>query len=177
MPRKPTKSSPATVPKSSSKRAAPHKATPTRQSKRSKATPVKSPYFEQDSDDEEGDQASDAAKSEDYENESDSAASESDDVGDSASDEDRSPKARRTAAKGKALPLRGNGEGGETALWKHGAKLVPGTKVVFKKPKPRAAGNVPYDDRTIHPNTMLFLADLAANNDRQWLKSMWALLA
>jgi hypothetical protein len=49
--------------------------------------------------------------------------------------------------------------------------LGPGTQVVMKKPKARQAGAVPYMDNTIHPNTMLFLADLAANNSRQWLKS------
>jgi hypothetical protein len=49
--------------------------------------------------------------------------------------------------------------------------LGPGTQIVMKKPRARQAGAVPYTDDTIHPNTMLFLADLAANNSRQWLKS------
>lgn len=51
------------------------------------------------------------------------------------------------------------------------AGLGPGTQVVIKKPKARDAGDTPYSDETIHPNTMLFLEDLAANNNRQWLKS------
>lgn len=58
-------------------------------------------------------------------------------------------------------------------LSKPGVKtgLGPGTQVIIKKPKARAAGDTPYSDETIHPNTMLFLKDLAANNSRQWLKS------
>jgi len=58
----------------------------------------------------------------------------------------------------------------EQELWKPGAKLAPGTQVIIKKPKARDAGDTPYADETIHPNTMMFLQDLAANNDRQWLK-------
>jgi hypothetical protein len=37
-------------------------------------------------------------------------------------------------------------------------------------PKARPAGNTPYEDETIHPNTFLFLADLNKNNRRDWLK-------
>lgn len=60
----------------------------------------------------------------------------------------------------------------EKELWKSGAKLPPGTQLIMKKPKARDAGDTPYSDDTIHPNTMLFLEDLAANNERQWLKCM-----
>jgi hypothetical protein len=49
--------------------------------------------------------------------------------------------------------------------------LGPGTQVVMKKPKARQAGDVSYTEDTVHPNTMLFLGDLAANNNRAWLKS------
>jgi hypothetical protein len=49
--------------------------------------------------------------------------------------------------------------------------LGPGTVVVTKRPKAREAGGTPYTDDTIHLNTMLFLGDLAANNNREWLKS------
>ena len=49
--------------------------------------------------------------------------------------------------------------------------LGPGKEVIIAKPKPRDAGATPYADDQIHPNTMLFLADLAKNNDREWLKS------
>ena len=48
--------------------------------------------------------------------------------------------------------------------------LGPGRELVRKLPKPRAAGKTPYQDATLHPNTFLFLADLAENNDRDWLK-------
>lgn len=58
-------------------------------------------------------------------------------------------------------------------LSKPGVKtgLGPGTQVVIKRPKARDPGDTPYSDEIIHPNTMLFLEDLAANNNRQWLKS------
>ena len=57
-------------------------------------------------------------------------------------------------------------------LWRPGVKtrLGPGTQVVIQKPKPRPAGKTPYKDDTIHPNTLAFLADLAENNEREWLK-------
>lgn len=49
----------------------------------------------------------------------------------------------------------------------------PGSKkqVIVRIPKPRTAGDTPYEDHTIHPNTFLFLKDLAQNNRRDWLKS------
>ncbi|KAL5341484.1 hypothetical protein BJX70DRAFT_386755 [Aspergillus crustosus] len=58
-------------------------------------------------------------------------------------------------------------------LWREGVKtgLGPGKEVFIKKPKARDPGDVPYTDETLHPNTMLFLKDLAKNNDRQWLKA------
>ncbi len=37
-------------------------------------------------------------------------------------------------------------------------------------PKAREAGDTPYEDARIHPNTFLFLKDLKANNNREWLK-------
>jgi hypothetical protein len=37
-------------------------------------------------------------------------------------------------------------------------------------PKARDAGDQPYEDSRIHPNTFLFLKDLMANNSREWLK-------
>lgn len=58
-------------------------------------------------------------------------------------------------------------------VWKPGVKtgLGPGRQVIIKKPKPRAAGSTPYTDETLHPNTLLFLDELKANNNREWLKS------
>lgn len=57
-------------------------------------------------------------------------------------------------------------------LWKEGVKtgLGPGKEVFIEKPKPRDPGGVPYQDDTLHPNTKLFLEDLAENNEREWLK-------
>lgn len=57
-------------------------------------------------------------------------------------------------------------------LWREGVKtgLGPGKEVFIKKPKARDAGDVPYQDHTVHPNTMLFLKDLEKNNERAWLK-------
>lgn len=37
-------------------------------------------------------------------------------------------------------------------------------------PKARDAGDTPYENSRIHPNTFLFLKDLKANNNRDWLK-------
>lgn len=57
-------------------------------------------------------------------------------------------------------------------LWREGVKtgLGPGKEVFIQKPKARDPGSVPYQDHTLHPNTMLFLQDLKENNDREWLK-------
>ncbi|KAJ6095274.1 hypothetical protein N7486_006020 [Penicillium sp. IBT 16267x] len=58
-------------------------------------------------------------------------------------------------------------------LWREGVRtgLGPGKEVFIAKPKARDAGDVPYEDETLHPNTKLFLQDLAENNDRQWMKA------
>ncbi|EEP79643.1 conserved hypothetical protein [Uncinocarpus reesii 1704] len=57
-------------------------------------------------------------------------------------------------------------------LWREGVRtgLGPGKEVFIELPQARDPGDVPYEDETIHPNTMLFLKDLKANNDREWLK-------
>ncbi|KAJ5529358.1 Conserved hypothetical protein CHP02453 [Penicillium freii] len=58
-------------------------------------------------------------------------------------------------------------------LWREGVRvgLEPGQEVIIAKPKARDAGKTPYQDETLHPNTKLFLIDIASNNDRQWLKA------
>ncbi|QKX57050.1 uncharacterized protein TRUGW13939_04158 [Talaromyces rugulosus] len=68
-----------------------------------------------------------------------------------------------------AVPKPGKGQ----ELWREGVKtgLGPGKEVFIKKPKARDPGGIDYVDDTIHPNTMLFLADLKENNERQWLKA------
>lgn len=172
MPRKLTKDASASASTSSSKR--PAQDTPTRQSKRARAI-VRKSYAEPDSDDDDQsrmktsvpfdeDDVSDASDFE--EAGEDVATSESEHEEASASDEDVKPK--KVAGK-KSLPLHSK-KGGEQELWKTGAKLAPGTQLIIKKPKARDAGNTPYTDETVHPNTMLFLEDLAKNNDRTWLK-------
>jgi hypothetical protein len=163
MPRKFTKDASASASRSSSKR--PAQDTPSRQSKRAKATARKS-YAEPDTDDD--DEATkkapgttdedDVSEASGLEDPSDADPSSESEHEEATSDEDAKP--NRSTTRGKA----------EKELWKSGAKLVPGTQLIIKKPKARDAGDTPYTDETIHPNTMLFLKDLAANNDRQWLK-------
>jgi hypothetical protein len=41
---------------------------------------------------------------------------------------------------------------------------------IIPLPKAREAGDIPYEDGRIHENTMLFLKDLKANNNREWLR-------
>lgn len=92
------------------------------------------------------------------------------------SDSDR-PKQRKrpTPKKSTSGTIATNG----ADVWREGvsAGLGPGKQVIIKKPKARSAGKIPYEDHTIHPNTFLFLADLKANNERQWLKSKCAISA
>ncbi|KAJ4356026.1 uncharacterized protein N0V89_004053 [Didymosphaeria variabile] len=173
MPRKPTKPTKSASSRGSVKRAAP--VTPSRQSKRAKST-TKTSYAEAESDDDmERPSAApsdeDTAAQSDYEQESvaDPSSQSDPDVG---SDEDNQVETtpRGRSAKRATVPVRKKEDGGEE-LWKSGAKLELGTQVIIKKPKAREAGDTPFTDDTIHPNTMLFLSDLAAHNDRQWLKA------
>ncbi|KAE8441437.1 hypothetical protein EG329_004963 [Mollisiaceae sp. DMI_Dod_QoI] len=43
-------------------------------------------------------------------------------------------------------------------------------QMVMDIPKAKDAGDTPYEDERIHPNTMDFLMDLKKNNKREWLK-------
>lgn len=167
----------------------PTTSTPTsRQSKRlksspiiaSKTTPKKSQYFEQDTSEPESESEIEKEGS-GYEDEDKSAsavssppeseiASESED--DDAS-EDEAPRRRRKVARksnGNNVAVLSGKKGQE--LWRPGVKATaaPGEAVFIKLPKARQAGKIPYTDSTIHPNTLLFLKDLRANNDREWLK-------
>jgi hypothetical protein len=103
----------------------------------------------------------------DYEEHSNKDASSESEHEDVASDDDIEATPRGRPAKSAS---KGSKHADEKELWKSGAKLEPGTQLIIKKPKAREAGDTPYADHTIHPNTMLFLKDLKANNDRQWLK-------
>ncbi|KAF1963181.1 hypothetical protein CC80DRAFT_487575 [Byssothecium circinans] len=163
----------AVTSRSSSKRAAPE--TPSRQSKRAKA--ARKSYAEPDSDEEienAHSEAGGAKKESDYEAESgNDATSESgheEEVSSVNDIEATTGSARGRPAKRTTLPLHKK-KLDEKELWKVGAKLEPGTQIIIKKPKAREAGDTPYTDETIHPNTMLFLEDLRANNERQWLKA------
>lgn len=178
MPRKATKDTKASAHRSSSKRPAQEVAQ--RPTKRARAAPRKS-YVEPDTDTddvEDGtakkplqseDKDDDAAS--DYEEPDNRALSTESEPDETASDDDdddgkkRKPKGRPA----KSLPIHKK-KSSEKELWKHGAKLEPGMQVIIKKPKARDAGDTPYLDHTIHPNTLLFLKELAANNDRNWLK-------
>jgi hypothetical protein len=173
MARKGTKLAAAAPARSASKRAAPD--TPSRQSKRAKA--AKKSYVEPASDEDNEDAAlasEDDAKESEYDAESgNDVESEPESDHEETISEDDSKPAKRTPrgrpAARTVLPLHKK-QHNEEELWKTGAKLTPGTQVIIKRPKAREAGDVPYTDDTIHPNTMLFLKDLADHNDRQWLK-------
>lgn len=85
-----------------------------------------------------------------------------------ASDDDVAPATKkRKMSKSKSTPVRKGQE-----LWRTNVKtgLGPGNEVIIQRPKARPAGKTPYLNHTIHPNTFLFLRDLAQNNDREWLK-------
>lgn len=156
------------VPRRLSKRTKPLEASPAT----SNISPKKSQYFEQDSDGSEPNAEADSESS-GYGGEETSAVSSprasEDEEADDYSEEE---KPSRTSA--------GRTNGGRTStsskgqeLWRPGVKtgLGPGKQVLIKIPKAREAGKTPYRDDTIHPNTLLFLRDLADNNDREWLKS------
>ncbi|CAA9960191.1 DUF2461 domain containing protein [Pyrenophora teres f. maculata] len=177
MPRKPTKSVDASAPRSTSKRPAPE--TRARESKRARATARKS-YVEPgtDTDDSEDgvkkdvqpDETEDNSEASDYEEHVDKDPSSESEHDEHASDEDsETEQVKLKGSAAKKIPIHKK-HADEKELWRPGAKLEPGTQLVIKKPKARDAGDTPYLDHTIHPNTMLFLKDLAANNDRQWLK-------
>jgi hypothetical protein len=49
----------------------------------------------------------------------------------------------------------------------------PPKVTIIPLPKAREAGDVPYEDGRIHENTMLFLKDLKANNNREWMRCIF----
>ena len=150
MPRKAATSASVSASRSSSKR--PAQDTPSRQSKRTRATARRS-YAEPATDDDEdgtnkvtatSDEAelSEASGFEDPSEGSPTSESEQDESG---SDEDTKPNRGRSAKKN--LPLHRK-HADEKELWKQGAKLAPGTQLIIKKPKARDAGDTPYTDGT-----------------------------
>lgn len=172
-----------------SKRAAEPTSVTPRQSKRTrtssgtpattKPTPRKSPFFASSSE-------PSAAESEveneasGYEDEDQSASavsspSESEEEPDKASEvtsEDDRPRNRRKAGRKSKNNVTTVKVVKGKELWRPGVMTdaAPGEEVIIKLPKARQPGKTPYKDDTIHPNTMLFLKDLKANNDREWLK-------
>ena len=182
---------------SPAKRASSSAMTPLRQSKRvkttsetsktSQTTPKKSQYFEHGED---GSEAESEIINEEsgYEDEDASASvmsspSELDEESNEAEEEytsaDERPRRGRPAKKvtnGVTVKVGTAGKGQE--LWRPGVKtgLAPGEQLFIKLPKARQAGKTPYEDDTIHPNTLLFLSDLKENNDREWLKGKTSLI-
>jgi hypothetical protein len=119
-----------------------------------------------DDDDAESDYDADEAEDNDEDEEDESIPSEH------SSEEEGTNRRKSTTKRGtttSARPTRTK----SNDLQRSGVKtgLGPGTVVVTKRPKAREAGGTPFTDDTIHPNTMLFLGDLASNNNREWLKS------
>ena len=151
-----------------------------KKTKMQKATPTKSQYFES-----EDEASADEVIRNDEDNELSSApedeasdfgsgsASEDEDEDDEESydDVEKAPKRGKKSASRPSASRTEFVKGSE--VWREGVKtgLGPGKEVIIKKPKARAAGKTPYADDTLHPNTLLFLADLKKNNDREWLKS------
>lgn len=173
MPRNTVKSHAGMAERSTSKRPAAN--APSRTSKRARATAQKS-YVEPDTDSDADPRAADVkvdAESgdvSDFEAQSgkeQSSESEPDD--DDPSDDE--PIAKKETPRGRAQKKStSKQQADEKELWKPGVKLAPGTQLIIKKPRARDAGDTPYTESTIHPNTMLFLKEIKANNDRQWLK-------
>jgi hypothetical protein len=172
MPRKSAKSPPRTAQRDTSKR--PAADTPNRASKRARATSRKS-YVEPDTDsDADPDKAevkedTDSGDASDFEAQSEKEATSASEPDDDVSDEEPTTTkgTPRSRSQKKSTNKR---QADEKELWKPGAKLEPGTQLIIKKPKARDAGDTPYTESTIHPNTMVFLKEIKVNNDRQWLK-------
>ncbi|PPJ55783.1 hypothetical protein CBER1_01601 [Cercospora berteroae] len=144
--------------------------------KQAKSTTTKSRHFtapDKDTEDDQSEPEDSTSNNEDSgsdfgegPNEDESSGAEDDEENESDDDDEESHKPARGSAK--STPAK-NKAG---AVWKPGVKtgLAPGTQVIIKKPKARPAGKIPYNDDTIHPNTLLFLSELKQNNKREWLK-------
>ena len=165
----------------------PSKSTPSRQSKRLKSSPItknnrkKSPYFEHPTSEESEAESTVEKEESGYEDEDASAVpspptSDAEDDEEAISEEYNSsendkPKKKRGRKTNNTAPTTAQKKGSE--LWRPGVKshLAPGEAIFIALPKARPTGSTPYTPQTIHPNTLLFLADLRAHNDREWLKA------
>ncbi|KAJ5969136.1 Conserved hypothetical protein CHP02453 [Penicillium viridicatum] len=144
--------------------------------RQAKSTTSKSKYFEpEDSDEPDSESDASAGESagsvyEEAKEESPAEEAEPEELSDTDEDAKKKPnvrgKQRQSINSGSDL-VKGK------ELWREGVRvgLEPGQEVIIAKPKARDAGKTPYQDETLHPNTKLFLIDIASNNDRQWLKA------
>lgn len=143
--------------------------------RQAKSTTSKSKYFEpEDSDEPDSESDASAGESagsvyEEAKEESPADEAEPEELSDTDEDAKKKPtvrgKQRQSTNSGSDL-VKGK------ELWREGVRvgLEPGQEVIIAKPKARDAGKTQYQDETLHPNTKLFLIDIASNNDRQWLK-------
>ncbi|KAK3628494.1 hypothetical protein LTR56_018539 [Elasticomyces elasticus] len=147
-----------------------------KRSKTAKSTPTKSQYFHPEesggdkvsdddvSMDDDDDDDDDAASEFDEDRGVDESSDAEEDQDDYNSEEETKSRSKPRTLKGPKTTVAQRSKTGESAV------LEPGTQVIIKKLKARPAGKTPYSDDKIHPNTLLFLKDLAANNNREWLK-------
>ncbi|KAJ5143523.1 Conserved hypothetical protein CHP02453 [Penicillium bovifimosum] len=143
--------------------------------RQAKSTSSKSKYFATEDSDEPSSEPDDTGDSDDsvYEEaKHESSADEEEPEDPSDSDEDRKKKPVTKGKQRQSISNESDSMKGKE-LWREGVRvgLEPGQEVIIAKPKARAAGSTPYEDETLHPNTRLFLIDLADNNDRQWMKA------
>ena len=140
----------------------------------SNTTPKKSQYFGHQTDESDPETEVDEEGS-GYEGEETDAVSSTPVSEEAEGDEDDYSEEEASSRRPTGRKKDGNASGASKGqeLWRPGVKtgLGPGKQVLIKIPKARESGKTPYKDDTIHPNTMLFLRDLAGNNDREWLKS------
>ncbi|KAK9856302.1 hypothetical protein MYU51_001095 [Penicillium brevicompactum] len=143
--------------------------------RQAKSTTSKSKYFEAEDSEEESesneseDESSESVYEEGKDDPSSTDEAEPEEPSDSEEDTKKSSARgqQRSSTASKPDALKGK------ELWREGVKadLAPGQEIIIAKPKARDAGKTPYQDETLHPNTRLFLIDLADNNDRQWMKA------
>ncbi len=180
------KSSPAT--KRALSQEPPSSTTSTRQSKRlkssppTKTTPKKSPYFEHPTSEESESESSPEQDESGYEdNDNASAVSsppsdiededEDEQASASSADEKRKRKPKKKPGR-KTTTISASSKNQPSELWRPGVKshLPPGSAIYIPLPRARSPGKTPYAPSTLHPNTLAFLTDLRAHNDREWLK-------
>lgn len=76
------------------------------------------------------------------------------------------PRSRPTSAKSSVKRTSAAGDADDTPT-KNGKSVGDG-EYLIRKLAARSAGKTPYAPHTLHPNTLLFLRELKANNERDW---------